>query len=295
MQDNQNRYAGYAYALIAASCWALLGPVSRVPMSHGIGPLEVAFWRALLGGLVFMAHGFARGEYRVGRRDAAILGLFGVFGVAVFFTCFQMAVQRGGAALASILLYTAPFWVAVFSRFIFRESLTLIKASALMLGMAGVGLVCFSGGSLPDKTDLTGIGFGLLAGFFYSLHYLFGELYLKKISAISIYMYCLPIGALVMLPLVEFSPKGTGDWTALLALGLICSYAAYRAYCAAIKRLGATRVAVLCNLEPILGALLAYAFWDETFSPAGWIGAALVLGAVFLIMAERRSGDGQKK
>lgn len=283
MKTNQN-ILGYIFAFIAATCWALLGPIGRLPMSHGIAPLEVAFWRALFGAGFFVAHGLFSQQHRIGKKDAMVLGSFGIIGVGVFFSVYQLAVQRSGAAMASILLYTAPFWVALFSRLIFKERLTPLKLVALVIAMAGVSLICLSGGGTPQKTDVIGILAGLLSGLTYSLHYVYASVYLKRLSAVTLYMYCLPVGALVLLPFVEFAPKSGEDWAALVSLGLICTYAAYVAYCAALKRLSPTKVAVLCNLEPLLAAMLAFMFWSELFPPLGWLGSIMVLGAVLMIM-----------
>jgi drug/metabolite transporter (DMT)-like permease len=44
---------GYLFIVLAAFCWGGIGPVSRYAFSHGMAPLEVAFWRALFGWVVF--------------------------------------------------------------------------------------------------------------------------------------------------------------------------------------------------------------------------------------------------
>lgn len=285
---------GYICAFIAAIFWALLGPLGRLPMEHGISPLEIAFWRAAFGACCFIMHGMVKGLYHIKTRDAAGFALFGSIGIAAFFVVYQFAVQRAGVALSAILLYTAPFWVAVFSRLFFKETLTPLKLAALLLAMAGVALVCLSGGGLPEKTDMFGVGYGLLSGLCYSSHYVFGKLFLARFSSVTIYMYCLPFGALLICPFVSFSTKGVADWLCLLALGFISTYAAYFMYCEALKRLSATRVAVLCNVEPILAALLAYVFWGELFNGAGLFGAALVIIAIFLIIYPQSGASGDK-
>lgn len=281
-------FTGYLFAFAAAACWAVLGPISRLPLSHGVSPLEVAFWRAFFGAVLFVAHGLITRQQRISKKDGAVLASFGLFGIALMFASYQVAVQRSGAAMAAVLLYTAPFWVALFSRVIFKESLTPLKMAAMLVAMAGVAMVCLSGGGTPQKADLFGIGAGLLTGLAYSLHYVYATAYLKKISAVTLYMYCLPVGALTLLPFIDFAPKAGADWLALASLGLVTNYAAYTFYCGALKRLAPTKVAVLCNLEPLLAALLAFVFWDEFFPALGWLGSALVLAGVFMIMADRR-------
>jgi drug/metabolite transporter (DMT)-like permease len=207
--------------------------------------------------------------------------------VALLFGSFQIAVQRTGAAMASVLMYTAPFWVALFSRLLFGERLTPLKSAALLIAMAGVALVCLSGGGRPEKADVIGMAAGLTSGLAYSMHYVYGGIYLKKFSAITIYAHCLTVGALIIFPFVTFSPKSPTMWLTLMGIGAVTSYAAYGAYCAGLKRLAPTRVSILCNLEPLLTTLLAFVFWDELFPPLGWAGAIMVLTAIFMIIREK--------
>lgn len=281
-------WAGYFFTFTAACCWGLTGTLARVPLGNGVSPLEVAFWRAATGAVLFIAHALFTGRWRVNAKDGMVLGSFGLLGVALFFAAYQVAIQRTGAAMAAILLYTAPFWVALFSRLLFKERLTPLKITALLIAMAGVSLVSLSGGGTPDKADAGGVLAGLLAGLFYSLHYVYGNIYLKKFSAITIYCYCLTAGSLMLLPFIDFAQKSTADWAALLGLGVLTTYAAYNAYCAALKRLAPTKVAVLSNVEPLVATLLAFIFWDELFTAMGWLGAIMVLSAVFMIMADKR-------
>lgn len=282
--------AGYIFAFLAAACWSLLGTLGRVPAGHGISAMEVAFWRALVGFLMFATHAFFTRQYRVRLVDGVILCGFGVVGVGVFFTVCQMAIERGGVALSVILLYTAPFWVVLFARFLFKERITLLRAAALAVAAAGVVLLSLSGGGLPEKHDLGGVLFGLLSGLLYSMHFLFGKVYLRRFSAITIYTYSLAAGTLAMLPLVEFSPHKTGaDWAAMSGLGAFCTYAAYMNYCAGLKRLDAGKLAVLCNLEPVLATMLGMLVWGEMFAVGGWVGAALVIGAIFLILMDKQN------
>ncbi len=266
--------------------WALIGPLSRVPLGHGLGPAEVAVWRCLFGALLFGLHGLRRKALRVSFKEGAAFALFGMAGIGMLFYCYFTAVLNGGAAMAAVLLYTAPAWVAVFSRLFFKEPLGFIKLSGLALAMLGSALVCFSGGGLPQKTDFYGIAAGLLAGFFYALHYPFGKKYLQRHSVVTLYAYAMPFGALVLLPFADFSPKAASDWLALLGLAVLSTYFGYWLYGQGLKRLPATRAAVLCNLEPLLAALLAFVFWDELFPPSGWLGSALILGAVFLMILD---------
>lgn len=279
--------AGYGFVLLAAALWALIGPLARFCLAEGVTPLEIAMWRAWFGTLFFGLHALRSGLWRAEPAHAAGFTAFGIVGVGVFFGAYQYAVREGGAALASVLLYTAPAWVALLSRLVLREPLSRRKLLALAVAMAGAALTCLSGGGLPGGTSTAGIFAGLLAGFTYSLHYIFSAHWMPRYSPVTLYLYCLPAGALALMPFTALAPKSLTTWGLLVALGLLTTYCAYLAYCEGVRRLAPTRAAVVANMEPVLAALLAFWWWGEIFPPAGWAGAALVLTAVFLIVIDK--------
>ena len=136
---------GAGYLFLAAALWGLLGPVARLAFQEGLSPLEVAFYRAVLAWPLFLFHALRLRRIRVEGRDLPWILLFGLVGVSLFYGAYQLAVGRAGAALASILLYTAPAWVALFSRLFLREPLGPRGGVALALTLLGVGLIGWGG------------------------------------------------------------------------------------------------------------------------------------------------------
>lgn len=277
---------GYIYVGLAALMWAFIGPLAQICFNEGTTPIEVAFWRCLTGALFFLIHAVATGQWRAEMRDAPVFAAFGLVGVALFFGSYQISVLEGGAALASIMLYTAPAWVTLLARLFFAEALTPPRLVALALAMSGTALVSLSGGA-GSGSVVAGVLWGLVAGFSYSLHYVFGKTYLHRYSSVTLYSYCLPAGALALLPWVTFSQHSALGWFALIMEGFLCTWLAYLAYCAGLKRLAASRAAIVANLEPVAAAVLAYWWWNELLPPIGIAGSLLVLSGVFVVVREK--------
>ncbi|WP_276090658.1 DMT family transporter [Pedobacter sp. JY14-1] len=74
------------------------------------------------------------------------------------------------------------------------------------------------------------------------------------------------------------------DWLYLGLLGTICTALAYVAGVAVMRTLSAFRVALITNLEPVYGIILAFIFFGtrESLSIGFYLGALLILGSVFL-------------
>ncbi len=271
--------SGYAYIGLAAVLWGVLGPVARLAFDEGLAPLEVAFWRAVIAGTVFVLHAVITRSGSVARRDVPGVVGFGVVGVSVFFASYQLTVQAGGAALASVLLYTAPAWVAALSLVVFRERMTVLKVAAVGLTLAGVAGIALGGGG-SVRLSAAALGWGLVSGFSYSLYYLVGKTYFTRYSTAAVLAIALPLGAIGLLPFVDFAPKSGVAWAALGWIGLVSTYGAFLAYARGVRVLEATRASVVATLEPVVAAAVAYAWWGERFSLAGYAGAALILLAV---------------
>ncbi len=278
---------GYLFILLAAASWALIGPVAKFAFAAGMTPLEVAFFRALLGGLFFFLHALLFHRLRLDRRVLLPVLAFGVVGVAGFYASYQLAVAYGGAALASVLLYTAPAWVAGMSALWLGERLDRAKLLAVGLTLLGVLLLGLgAGGEL--RLTLLGVFFGLLSGFGYALYYLFGKLYFARYPAEAIYALAMPVGALFLLPFVHAWPRDLEVWGLLFVIGFVSTYLAYAFYAAGLMRLEATRASVVATLEPVLASLFAYLWWGERFSALGYLGAMLILAAVVLVVLGSR-------
>ena len=286
---------GYAYIAAAALLWATIGPAARFALRAGIAPLEISFWRAAIAGLLFLVHAGIRGRLRVARRDLPAVGAFALLGVTILYWAYFRAVELGGAALAAILLYTAPAWVALAAWVWLGERLTARKAIAVALTLAGIALVAVESGSGVSAgsaaSRVQALVWGLLAGLAYAGYYLFGKRYFARYDASTLFAYALPLGAVLLLPGVTFAPKSTTAWLVLLFLALVPTYLAYSLYSIGLGRVEATRAATVATLEPVAAAALAFVVWGEALHGLGYVGAALVIAGVLVVATERATQE----
>ena len=276
---------GYLWILAAALMWGTLGPVARRAFAEGLAPLEVAFWRAVLAWGCFTVHALAVRRFTVAGKDMPMITLFALTGVTMFYSSYQLAVQQGGAALAAVLLYTAPAWVAVMSKAFFKESMGALKIGALVATLTGVATIAVSSGSSIQPTPLA-VTYGLMAGFSYSLYYILGKYFQGRYSAPNLFFYILPIGAAGLWPWVHFGTKTPMAWLCLAFLAVLSTYGAYYCYYTGLKYLEPTRAAIAATLEPVIAALVAFYWWGEYFSWQGYIGSGLILGSVLVMVVE---------
>lgn len=127
-----------------------------------------------------------------------------------------------------VLMYTAPAWVALASRFLFHESISRRKLAGIGIALVGAMLIGLSGGSLPTEFSSLGIACGFISGLAYASHFPFLAWFNTRYSTATIYTYMLLGGGIFMLPFASFPRDAPADgWWCLLALSLLTTYAAY--------------------------------------------------------------------
>lgn len=278
---------GTIYCVLAALAWAIIGPVSRVCFAEGMDPASVAFWRMAISGLCFLVHALLRGGLKAAGRDFVSMVLFGAINVSLVILSLQISIQKSGGAIAIILMFTAPAWVALFSRILFHEAINKAKLAALTLAMIGTSLVCLSGGSLGGEVSYVGIGCGLLSGFTYAFQFLFFAWYKDRYSTQALFAFTFLPAALVLSFFATFNGISLHAATALFILSFVSTYVSYFWYGQSLRYLSPVQAAILGNLEPVVSTLLCWWLWNENFSFIGWVGCALVIGSVLLLTVRR--------
>ncbi len=279
---------GYLYIFAAATLWGFIGPFSRVAFQEGVSSMEVAFWRAVLAWGFFGIHAIIKREVKADPRDIPMLVVFGVTGVTLFYGSYLMSVDKGGAALAAVLLYTAPAWVTLLSRPIYKEPLTVPKLIALaltILGVIGVSMGAEGAGS-GVRIGSVAILAGLASGFCYAMYYIIGKHFSDRYSAPNLFFYILPIGAVCLAPWVTFTEKSPVVWASLLFISGMSTYGAFYCYYMGIKRLEVSRASIAATLEPVVAAMVAYFWWGDFFTYKGYAGSFLILLAVLLVVVD---------
>lgn len=286
---NTSGQLGVWLVVAAAFQWALLGPVARVAFTEGVTPLTVAFWRASVAALLFAAHATLTRAHALRSTDRVPAMGLGVVAVAGLYVAYFESVQRGGAALAAILLYSAPVWVALGAHFVLREHVPLREAAALLLTLAGVVLVALfpAAGNAEVQATPAAIAWGLGSGIAYALYFLVGRSLFTHNAPARVMAWALATGAVVLAPFVQWSALTWRAWGAIAFLATVATYGAYLSNANGIRLIGPSRASTIATLEPVLAVVAAYLVWGERLSAIGMVGAAAVIGGV-LLAARRR-------
>ena len=273
---------GVLCVLGAAVLWAFIGLFTPALLDLGVSAVEIAFWRALGGGLCFAVHGALVGGLRAASlRDAGELSAFGLLAVGVFYVALARAVELGGVSFAWILLYTAPGWVTVAAVTVLREHVDRVRVALVIATMTGVALVAVGGG---EGVTVTGgsVFWGLLAGVSYASWYVGAKRFLPRYSPVAISAWTLLVGAVVLLPLAGVRTHPLRAWLLLLGLAVVATYLPVLLYYTGLRTVDASRAAIVATVEPIAALAIGASVGAERLSAIAGVGALAVLGAAAL-------------
>ena len=81
------------------------------------------------------------------------------------------------------------------------------------------------------------------------------------------------------------APRGATVWSALLVTSLVASALGFLVQSYAQQMISSARTALILAAEPAFAGLFGYLLQDDRLSAAGWLGAALILGAIVAVDA----------
>ncbi|XP_013682559.2 WAT1-related protein At3g02690, chloroplastic-like [Brassica napus] len=261
------------------------------------GPFFVAAFRLIPAGLLLVAFAVYRGRPLPKGFDAWLsIALFAL----VDATCFQgflaQGLQRTSAGLGSVIIDSQPLTVAVLASFLFGESIGIVRAGGLLLGVAGLLLL-----EVPSVTSdgnsfsLWGSGewWMLLAAQSMAIGTVMVRWVSKYSDPIMATGWHMVIGGLPLLAISVINQDpvfngslqelSTNDIIALLYTSIFGSAVSYGVYFYSATKGSLTKLSSLTFLTPMFASIFGYLYLDETFSSLQLVGAAVTLVAIYLV------------
>jgi len=245
------------------------------------GPAPLVELRLALGSLVLLPF-LWRARAQFPARLWPKLALIGAINSALPFLLFAWAAQRAPAGVGAIANAMTVLFTALVGFLFFGERIGTRRAVALMAGFAGV--VVLASGKVAGMS----VGWAAAAGALASLSYGFGinlvRRHLTGLPPAAVASATLGSAALLVLPLAlatwPEAPVPAASWWSAVALGVLCTGAAFVMYYRLIARIGASRASTVTYLVPLFGVGWAWMLLGEPLTWTMAIAGALILGSV---------------
>lgn len=234
------------------------------------------------------------------RRELILALLAGLF-LALHFAAWISSLQYTSVSSSTVIVTTAPLWVALISPFALKESLQRNAIFGLILALSGGILVALSDSCrwqnaliCPSLADffkgqaLWGNFLSLFGAWMAAGYLLIGRRLRARLSLMPYVFVVYGMGALVLIVLMLAagqSPLGLAPLTYLwlLALALIPQLIGHSTFNWALRYLPASFVSVTLLGEPVGATILAYFLLGETPTPFKLVGAGLILAGIYAV------------
>jgi len=282
----------YVKLLLTAVFWGGTFIAARV-VTQNVGPFSASFLRFAIASLflVFITKNLEGGLPRLKKHQiipVILLGMTGVFAYNVFFF---LGLKTVTAGRASVIIAMNPIFIALFAHLLFKEQLSRINVTGILLCVTGAIVVISEGNPLAVMQGGLGRGELYILGCVVSwvLYSLTGKHTMKEISPLAAVTYsCLIGGAMLFAPacmeglFTDVAGYRTVDWLGITYLGFFGSVLGFTWFYEGIQKIGASRAAVFINFVPVSAVILAFFLLRETLGISLVTGGAMVIGGAYL-------------
>lgn len=219
-------------------------------------------------------------------RDAFFKLFFTGAIVAAHWILFFKSIKLSTVSVTLVTLSSLTLFTAILEPLLKRQKISRVEIFTGLLIISGIYMIFKF-----ESRYSAGIICGLLSALCASIFSIINSKQIQNRPAPIISFYEL-IGAWFWVSIYLLISEGLkapvalsiSDLFFLFILGTICTSLAYVAGVAVMKELSAFRVALITNLEPVYGIILAFIFFGkkEQMTPGFYAGAIIVLGTIFL-------------
>jgi drug/metabolite transporter (DMT)-like permease len=299
-QEKVPNWEGMAYLAVVYVVWGSTYLAIRVAVREGSGfpPMTMAAMRLTVAGLLMLGWGrLARRSLRIGWDDMKVLFGSGVLLWGIANGLVVWAEQHADSGLTALLIGAVPIWSAVIDSTIDRRRPPLLLMGALLVGLAGVGVLVAPVLRSGIRADLLSVAALLAAPVSWACGSVLQGRRAVSVSPIVSSGYqqiaggvLLVAGALLFRePLPHPTTEAWTAWAYLVIVGGL----GFFSYVQALRLLPISLATTYAYVNPVIAVFLGWLILGEPITLWTLAGAALVLVGVGSVLRLRlRSGTG---
>lgn len=284
--------------LVLVGSAAVLGLAPILVRLADTGPAAAGFWRFAFAlpwlALLVWRPGQVAGERGPGRPSGlmALAALFFVLDLGFWHYSIAFTSVANATTLTNLtpVVVTAVAWLA------FRERPRALFLLALAVALAGAWTMSAGADGRQGPNPRLGDAFAAVTALWYAGYFLTVKVLRGRASASRIMLWSTALGLPLLLAVSAalgepLAPGSAAGWWACAGLGVV-HVAGQGGVAWALGRLPAALTAVTVLIQPVVAAVLGWALFAETLTPAQLLGGAAVLAGVVLAQMSARNRKG---
>lgn len=237
-------------------------------------------------------------SFKVTKREFGILAslgaLFAVSSMTLYYSFLHM-----DAGIASTLLFVYPMMVAIIMTLFFKEKLTWVTVTSILLAFAGIFML--NGANGEGTLNAIGVILVMVSSLTYAVYILIINRTQIKLPSIKMTFYVLLTCVSCIIIHSFFKPEThlmllttPRQYGFALMLAVVPSIMALVLLTVSIRHIGSTPSAILGALEPLTAVMIGIFVFKETFTLRLAGGIVLILSGVLLIILGKKSNSSQQ-
>lgn len=212
--------------------------------------------------------------------------------IAVFHLWIQVTgLKYTSAANSGWIVGTAPVFMALLGLAVFKEELTFIKTTGIIIAFLGL-LLLISHGDLSSIDLISNKGdFLILASAFtWSIYSAVNKKISLTYPPIMTILFLFLMMAIIISPFtINYSAiqsvihLSIRSWVAILFLGILCSGAAYVMWASALKEMESAKVGAFLYFEPFVTVIASWLILNERITPLMILAGMIITIGVVLV------------
>lgn len=287
-----SKFLVYVASSFAIILWGMSYIWTDKLIALGIPVFYFVFVRILLAGAVLFLFNVAYSRIkRIQRQDLGKFLLLAFFEPFIYFICETYGLKETGSpTISAMIIATIPIFSIAAGRLFFKERITGVNVTGVILSLIGIVMVAMAHGDLGENFIL-GIMLLLTAVIAEVGHASITKSLSGNYPSQIIVMYQFLIGSIYLLPLFIWKGFAGFDaavyfsadvWYPLICLAVLCSSLAFSLWVSTIKNLGVAKSSIFSALIPVAAALIAWALGHEHMNTRQWVGIAISTVGVVL-------------
>ena len=272
--------------------WGVTFVSTKVLLQHGLGPMDIMFYRFVLAYLCLLMISHKR-LWADNWKDELMLMLSGLTGGTLYFIAENNALDISQASNVALLVCTTPIFTALLAHWVFKDPLRKNMLIGSLIALLGVDL---GGRRIIKKLQINPLGdfLSIMAALMWAVYclilkplgtryptaFITRKVFIYSILSVMVYFLFDPLNInmeILTHPIVIMN---------LLFLGIVASMLCFIAWNAAVKVLGPSRTANYIYVQPMSTLVLSSIILSEVITLTSLIGAACIIGGVYLAEKE---------
>lgn len=287
-------------ALFAAQLiYALNYSIAKGLMPNFIGPMSIVFFRVLGAGVLFWLLSLFVKTQKVEKKDLIKLSWLALFGIIINQIFFIYGLSITTPINSSIIMISNPIVVFLFTLFILKEKITILKSSGLIMAILGAFLILRYRGNFEVGSDtILGDVMTLINSASWAIFIVMAKPIMQKYNTVTAMRWLFLFGSIYIIPLglnfaidTNWSGFTNHAWFALGFVVIATTFFAYLLNLYGLQELSPNTVSAYIYLQPFLASLFAIILGEDHLTPTKLFSGALIICGLYLVNKKQKNNN----